>query len=206
MSQEEVLELAKETFLIFGIDIDQDRSQLCMKKYKNCVVFSVATIPDTILWHYSGKFYIGGWKNSETGEGEKTGEGLEYMPGKHVYKGQFLGGKKSGNGIVKLYNENAYEGQWVDGVKSGRGVYFEASTGTYYSGEWKDGKRDGYGTLKFSSDEFYSGTFSKSVKHGYGVEKFANGDLYKGEYQKGKFHGKGRYVWANGSSYDGRFV
>ncbi|MCB0541565.1 MAG: hypothetical protein KDE33_28930 [Bacteroidetes bacterium] len=45
------------------------------------------------------------------------------MPGKHVYKGQFLGGKKNGTGILKLHNGNVYDGQWVDGVKHGRGVY-----------------------------------------------------------------------------------
>ena len=95
-----------------------------MKKYKNCVVFSLGSNSQTILWHYSGKFYIGGWRNNEPGEGEKTGEGLEYIPGKHTYKGQFLGGKKNGNGIVKLNNGNLYEGQWVNGVKNGRGVYF----------------------------------------------------------------------------------
>ena len=69
MSQDDLLEIAKRTFSIFGIDIDADHNQLCMKKYKNCVVFSLGSNPRTILWHYSGKFYIGGWKNSDVGEG-----------------------------------------------------------------------------------------------------------------------------------------
>jgi hypothetical protein len=46
-----------------------------MKKYKNCIVFTFSS-ENCILWHYSGKFYMGGWKNNEPGEGEKTGEGL----------------------------------------------------------------------------------------------------------------------------------
>ena len=106
-----------------------------MKKYKNCIVFSLtANQSHSILWHYSGKFYIGGWKNNDASEGEKTGQGFEYLPGKHAYKGQFLGGKKNGTGITKLQNGNIYDGQWVDGVKSGRGTYLEANTQTLYSG------------------------------------------------------------------------
>lgn len=122
-----------------------------MKKYKNCVIFSLSgSSSECILWHYSGKFYFGGWKNNDASEGEKTGSGLEYVPGKYVYKGQFLGGKKNGTGIIKTNNGNIYDGQWVDGVKNGRGAYLEVNTKTLYNGEWKDGKRDGYGFLKFS--------------------------------------------------------
>jgi len=38
-----------------------------MKKYKNCVVFNLGNSSQTILWHYSGKFYMGGWKNNDPG-------------------------------------------------------------------------------------------------------------------------------------------
>ena len=67
MSQDDLLETAKKAFSTFGIDIDH--RQLCMKKYKNCVVFSLENNPSTILWHYNGKFYIGGWKSNDRGEG-----------------------------------------------------------------------------------------------------------------------------------------
>ena len=67
MSQEELLDLAQHTYKIFGIDIEENENQLCMKKYKNCVVFTLANSAHTILWHYSGKFYIGGWKNNDPG-------------------------------------------------------------------------------------------------------------------------------------------
>ena len=42
-----------------------------MKKYKNCVMFTFGNNNQyTILWHYSGKFYFGGWKNlNDQGEG-----------------------------------------------------------------------------------------------------------------------------------------
>lgn len=38
-----------------------------IKKYKNCVFFN--HIKTNVLWHYDGKFYIGGW--SEDKEGSK---------------------------------------------------------------------------------------------------------------------------------------
>lgn len=66
-SQNELLDCAKTAFGYFGIDVDIDRNQLSMKKYKNCVVFSLGKYPQTILWHYSGKFYYGGWKNNDPG-------------------------------------------------------------------------------------------------------------------------------------------
>ncbi len=74
-----------------------------MKKYKNCVFLSLGSHPHHhVLWHFSGKFYMGGWKVNEQGEGEKDGEGLEVSPGKHMYKGQFLNGRKNGSGIMKV--------------------------------------------------------------------------------------------------------
>lgn len=69
MSQEELLVLAKQLYKIFGINIDQEDRQLCVKKYKNCVVFTVSNSSDCVLWHFSGKFYMGGWKTGEPGEG-----------------------------------------------------------------------------------------------------------------------------------------
>ena len=77
-----------------------------MKKYKNCIILAKGT--DTILWNYNGKFYFGGWKNKENGEGEKTGDGLEIVPGKHVYKGQFLEGKRHGSGVLVMEGVGAY--------------------------------------------------------------------------------------------------
>ena len=41
MSQDDLLTLAKKTYNIFGIDVDQEEKQLCVKKYKNCVVFTL---------------------------------------------------------------------------------------------------------------------------------------------------------------------
>lgn len=47
-----------------------------------------------ILWHYDGKVYLGGWQTKYLDEGFKHGLGLEWVPHKHVYYGEFCEGKK----------------------------------------------------------------------------------------------------------------
>ena len=142
------MKLAQETFKVFGIEVSYDDANFNMKKYKNCVIFTKGT--ETILWHYNGKFYIGGWKGKDDGSGEKTGYGVEIAPEKHIYKGQFMNGKKHGTGIMKSSNGNIYDGQWIEGIKNGQGVYYDSTTKVVYSGEWKDGKKNGFGILQFS--------------------------------------------------------
>ena len=74
LNQEELLSLAKKTYQVFGVDVDNEDKQLYVKKYKNCVVFTITTnSSECILWHFSGKFYMGGWKAGQPGEGEKHG-------------------------------------------------------------------------------------------------------------------------------------
>lgn len=58
--QDQLMSLAKQTFKIFDIEVNYEDVDFNMKKYKNCVIFTKGT--ETILWHYLGKFYIGGWK------------------------------------------------------------------------------------------------------------------------------------------------
>jgi hypothetical protein len=41
MTQEELLNHAKATYMVFGINVDQEDKQLCVKKYKNCVIFTL---------------------------------------------------------------------------------------------------------------------------------------------------------------------
>ena len=73
--QADLLKLAKEICSIFDIEVVKDDS-LYMKKYKNCIIFKTPEIRKTIVWHYSGKFYIGGWEQTEGGEGKKNGDGF----------------------------------------------------------------------------------------------------------------------------------
>ncbi len=53
--------MAKKTFKVFNIEINDEDQDFTMKKYKNCIILTKGI--DTILWHYTGKFYMGGWKN-----------------------------------------------------------------------------------------------------------------------------------------------
>lgn len=62
---------------------------MSVKKYKNCVFFNLGDKNTNILWYFDGRFYFGEWQIYVTGEGEKSGEGFEYVPDKFVYQGQF---------------------------------------------------------------------------------------------------------------------
>lgn len=44
-----------------------------------------------------------------TGEGEKSGYGFEYVPGKYVYQGIFQGGKRNGFGCIKILNKKSHD-------------------------------------------------------------------------------------------------
>jgi hypothetical protein len=63
------VELAKNVFTKFGVNLQADRVvSLGVKKYKNCVSFTLDS-DRTILWYYEGKFYYGGWIINTDGEG-----------------------------------------------------------------------------------------------------------------------------------------
>ena len=53
------------------------------------------------------------------GEGEKAGEGIEFLPGKYKFKGFFSDGKRNGFGTLFNSNGTVYVGQWGDGLKHG---------------------------------------------------------------------------------------
>jgi len=85
-------------------------------------MFSVMNHPKVIVWHYSGKFYYGSRVDEEN---NRSGEGVEYLPGRYVYIGQFYKGKKHGTGKIQTEeNGNIYEGQWVDNSKHGSGKFY----------------------------------------------------------------------------------
>lgn len=43
----------------------------------------------------------------------KSGEGMEYIPQKYFYKGQFFNNKRNGTGVMIFENGSRYEGQWL---------------------------------------------------------------------------------------------
>lgn len=105
-----------------------------------------STSNKAIVWHFSGKFYIGGWfdshnRNSDSTEDQKNGEGFEFVPGKHYYRGEFNNGKRNGYGTMITLDGNIYQGAWVNGEKCGKGVSFEKASDTMYQGSWKDSKK-----------------------------------------------------------------
>lgn len=119
---------------------------ISVRKYRNCVHFSISN-NENILYHYdSGKIYFGSWKSSTNAEGEKHGEGVELVPSKYKYKGYFVDGKKSGMGTMICFDGIAYQGQWENGLKSGNGKQID-SEGIVYEGEWREGKKNGYGKI-----------------------------------------------------------
>ena len=78
-------------------------NNLNVRKYSNCIVVVNGAL--CIVWHIRdqnlGKRYFGGWKNKYFDEGVKEGLGLEWMPGKYIYYGQFHENKRNGIGVMK---------------------------------------------------------------------------------------------------------
>lgn len=62
-----------------------NEGDIYLKKYSNCVIITNKQIG--IVSHFSGKIYIGGWKNEFSEQGSKSGLGLEWYPRKYVYYG-----------------------------------------------------------------------------------------------------------------------
>lgn len=63
--------MAKKVLIAFNVQANWSKP-INIKKFKNCVHFN--HLKTNILWHYDGKFYIGGW--DEQGEGNKEGYGI----------------------------------------------------------------------------------------------------------------------------------
>lgn len=70
-----------------------------------------------IVWHEGkeGKKYIGSWQNKYFDEGEKEGLGLEWVPGRYVYYGQFKANKRDGFGVMRKNDETVVIGFWRRG-------------------------------------------------------------------------------------------
>ena len=50
------------------------------------------------------KIYLGGWKNDYLDEGSKHGMGLEWVPQKYIFYGEFANNKKNGIGVMNTRN------------------------------------------------------------------------------------------------------
>lgn len=94
-------ELIRKICTSLGIDFeDNEIHKLIMKKYKNCIMLDLPTQRKIkLVWHYNGKIFVGEWNETTM---MKSGEGIEQVPDKYFYKGQFMGNKKNGTGIMML--------------------------------------------------------------------------------------------------------
>lgn len=199
---EELCGSIKQLIKLLHLEVKEEGlSGIIMKKYKNCLI---ADLPSPqklkMVWYFTGKLYIGNWSEASMA---KSGEGIEYVPAKYFYRGQFLNDKRNGSGSMVRQGGSLYEGQWFEGEKNGRGKYYDASVRASYEGEWKAGRREGFGYFHVESQSIYEGAFVMNLKEGFGTEEFACGDSYKGEYLRGRFHGRGTYVWRGGDLYEG---
>ena len=96
-----------------------DFSGLVMKKYKNCIMLDLPGAKACkLVWHYNGKVYIGEWEEEYM---LKSGQGVEYVPQKYYYKGQFFVGKEE---------RDRSDGQlWGSSVRGAVGTGRKARTG-----------------------------------------------------------------------------
>jgi len=61
------------------------KKDMSIKKYNNCILIVANYV--AVIWHYTGKVYLGGWKYDMLDDGHKNGLGLEWSPKKFVYYG-----------------------------------------------------------------------------------------------------------------------
>ena len=62
---------------------EKDLYGCILKKYKNCLTFSLAKDSNfRIIWHFTGKLYIGEWDMTNN---VKNGRGVEYHANKYYF-------------------------------------------------------------------------------------------------------------------------
>ena len=72
---------------------------ISIKKYKNCIVFSLMpTATKAAIWYHNKDFYFGNVSINEDGKIERNGSGVEVVKDRHFYEGYFINGRKNGRG------------------------------------------------------------------------------------------------------------
>lgn len=80
---------------------------ITIRKYSNCVLVMVDEL--ALLSYFSGQVYFGGWEEG------KSGMGLELMPGRCAYYGEFRNNKREGYGVLKEWQGCTMLGEWRGG-------------------------------------------------------------------------------------------
>lgn len=83
-------------------DLKIPPTNLSIKRYSNCVIMVAKSV--SIIYHYSSKIYLGSWQTIYLDEGVRHGLGLEWVPNKYVYYGEYVNNKREGLGIYKESN------------------------------------------------------------------------------------------------------
>lgn len=143
INSRQLIQIGRKLFSLFGACQTNEKISINVSKYNNC--FSFSNGPITILWYDTGRFYIGGYRMLKQ-EGQKHGKGIQYMPKRYLYDGQFRNNRKSGFGSLRYSNGDSYEGQFYNGLKHGKGKLMQNNC-TIYNGQWKNQKMDGFGVL-----------------------------------------------------------
>jgi hypothetical protein len=110
------------------------------------------------------RFFLGCWgRNVHPGRRQ----GLEVIPSRHAYSGQFEGNRRSGQGVCCYLDRSCYSGSWLNDAFEGNGA------------------------LTASNGDRYEGGFMSGRKAGRGREAFRGGDCYQGHYLNNLFEGEG---------------
>lgn len=124
-SKEEIVETGEKIFKHFLVN--QEEPNFTIKKYKNCLVFSLMPQQTkAAIWYYTRELYFGNISLNEEGRVERNGNGAEWVQGRHFYQGQFISGQKNGRGKISYQNGDEYEGQWLEGQIYGFGRFTDS--------------------------------------------------------------------------------
>ena len=117
------------------------------------------------------------------------------------YIGQVINGLPEGNGVMYIDGGNIYKGEFKNGKYEGKGIYYyneEPSKGDRYEGDFKNGKSEGKGIYYWNDGMRYEGDWKNDKREGKGIYYFNNGDRKMGDWLDGKEIGKHVILYANG--------
>lgn len=54
------MKIAEKLCKLLDLPFKRDKiNQIIMKKYKNCLIFNLPETNKKVIWHYTGKLYVG---------------------------------------------------------------------------------------------------------------------------------------------------
>ena len=135
--------------------------------------------------------------------GERNGQGKEYLDEELIFEGEYLNGKRNGKGKEYFFNDLDQENSNSE-MQENNILKFE---GEYLNGKIWNGKtydkngilqceiKEGKGNIKeynVYSHLIYEGEYINGERNGKGKEYKNNEIIFEGEYLKGKKNGQGK--------------